>query len=246
VSGFEQLVAEAAAVPLQGWDFSWLNGRTLGSEPSWSYPDMARELLRDCQSLLDVDTGGGELLSCLAPLPARAVAVEGWAPNVPVARERLASLGVEVRFAPDSTLPVESASVDLILDRHGRLNAEEVARVLRPGGTLLTQQVGSDDCAQINEALGAPAAYDTPWNADVATHALSAAGLTVIDARQEWPPFTFCDIGALVYQLRAVPWQVKDFTIDRYEAALRRVDTQIRAGGGYRVRAHRFLIRAAK
>lgn len=80
--GFEELVAEAAAVPLTGWDFGWQSGRTAGSEPSWSYPEMAGELLRDCDALLDVDTGGGELLAALAPLPARTTAVEGWRPNL--------------------------------------------------------------------------------------------------------------------------------------------------------------------
>ena len=62
-----------------------------GSDPSWSYPKLAGELVRGSTSLLDVDTGGGELLACLAPLPARTTAVEGWAPNLTVARERLGS-----------------------------------------------------------------------------------------------------------------------------------------------------------
>jgi SAM-dependent methyltransferase len=242
---FEQLVAEAAAVPLKGWDFSWLTGRAAGSDPSWSYPVIARELLQGSSSLLDVDTGGGELLASLAPLPARARAVEGWAPNLAVARERLTALGVEVLFAPDAMLPIEAGSVDVVLNRHGQLNPHEVARVLHPGGTLLTQQVGSDDCAEINGALGAPAAYGTPWNADVAVEALTSAGLTVTDVRQEWPPFTFHDIGALIFQLRAVPWKVRDFTADRYDGALRRIDRHIRADGYWRVQAHRFLIRAS-
>jgi SAM-dependent methyltransferase len=238
------LVAEAVAVPLQGWDFSWLDGRAKGSDPSWSYVETARDLARRSAGLLDVDTGGGELLASLAPLPARTLAVEGWPPNVPVARRRLAPLGVTVLFGPDRTLPVDDRSVDVVLNRHGRLVAEETARVLRPGGTLLTQQVGSDDCAELNEALGAAAAYPGGWNADTAVAALTTAGFTIADVRQEWPPFTFFDIGALVYQLRAVPWQVRDFSVDRYDAALRRIDEHIRRHGSFRVRAHRFLILA--
>ena len=153
---FEQLVAEAVDAPLKGWDFSWLAGRAAGSDPSWSYPEMAGELVRASASLLDVDTGGGELLASLAPLPARSIAVEGWAPNFPVAQERLVPLGVDVRFAPSTTLPVDERSVDVVLNRHGRLNPDEVARVLTSGGKVLTQQVGSDDCTEINEALGRP------------------------------------------------------------------------------------------
>lgn len=239
--GFEELVAEAAAAPIRGWDFGWLAGRAEGSDPSWSYPELARELVRGSTSLLDVDTGGGEMLASLAPLPGRAVAVESWPPNVPVARQRLEPLGVEVRV---TTGTVGRHSVDLVLNRHGRLDAGEVARVLAPGGTILTQQVGGDDCAGINDALGAPAAYPEGWNARTAEEALTAAGLTMVDVREEWPPFAFHDVGALVFQLRAVPWQVRDFGVDRYEEPLRRIDRQIRATGEFRVRAHRFVIHA--
>lgn len=66
------------------------------------------------------------------------------------------------------------------------------------------------------------------------------------DAREEWPWFAFRDIGALVYQLRAVSWQVPDFTVIRYREGLRRIDTIIRRRGEFRVLAHRFLIRAHK
>lgn len=243
---FEELVNEALAAPLKGWDFSWLRGRAAGSDPSWSYTALAGELLRNSASLLDIDTGGGEVLAALAPLPSRSVALEGWTPNLSVARQRLRPLGVEVLFAPDATLPLGTGSVDVVLNRHGRLESDEVARVLQPGGTLLTQQVGSDDCAAINEALEAPAAYRTPWNADVAVQGLTTAGLVITDVRQEWPDFYFYDIGALVFQLHAVPWQVHGFTVEHYEAALRRIDAHIRDEGYFRVRAHRFLIQARK
>ncbi|GAA4250463.1 class I SAM-dependent methyltransferase [Dactylosporangium darangshiense] len=241
--GFDELVAEAAGVAIEGWDFGWLDGRAVGSDPSWSYPAMAAELVRSAGRLLDIDTGGGEFLASLAPLAAHTIAVEGWAPNMPVARRRLAPLGVEVRFAPDKTLPVGDADVDVVLDRHGRLEAEEIARVLRAGGWLLTQQVGSDDCAELNEALGAPAARGTGWNAESAARAVAAAGLDVVDVREERPGLAFYDVGAVVYQLRAVPWQVPDFTVERYADGLRRIDEHIRGHGEFRVHAHRFLIR---
>ncbi len=161
-----------------------------------------------------------------------------------MARDRLTPLGVEVRFAPGPELPATDRSADTVLNRHGRLNPAEVARVLHPGGNLLTQQVGSDDCREINEALGAPEPYDTTWTAETASAQPAAAGLTVLEVREEWPAFTFHDVGALVHQLRAVPWQIPDFTVAGYEEPLRRVDARIRATGEFRVRAHRFVIRA--
>lgn len=237
---YGELVDEAAAVPIVGWEFAWLTGRAVGSEPSWSYPDRAKSLIRRAGSLLDLDTGGGELLAELAPLPAHTVAVESWAPNTPVARDRLAPYGVSLL----TELPGGENEFDVVLSRHGRFPIEDVVRLLRSGGTLLSQQVGSDDLAELNAELGAPPPYPKRWTADVAVAALRDAGLEVTDVREEHPPLVFHDVGAIVYQLRAVPWQVHGFTPQRYDRALRRLDAMIRADGQFTARAHRFLVQA--
>lgn len=247
-AGYDELVAAAMAAPVEGWDFSWSSGRVRGSEPSWSYPELARAHVATAGRLLDVDTGGGELLASLRPLPRHTWATEGWPPNIAVARARLEPLGVTVLPAPDrETLPLPDTSIDVMLNRHGRLAAHEVRRLLRPGGTLLTQQVGSDDCAELNETLGAPPAHPpASWNLRAAGEALSAAGLELTRAEEEHPVLTFHDIGAVVHHLRMVSWQIPDFSPGRYDAALRRLHRRMRAEGRLDVRAHRFLIIAER
>jgi SAM-dependent methyltransferase len=239
---YDELVGEAVGVPITGWEFAWLDGRAVGSDPSWSYPELARPLLRGADSLLDLDTGGGELLADLVPLPPHTVAVESWSRNTPVARDRLSPFGVSVV----TELPGGEREFDVVLSRHGRLPVADIARLLKPGGTLLSQQVGSDDLADLNAALGAPPPYPRPWNAAVAVAALEAAGLEVTDVREERPRFAFHDIGAIVYQLRAVPWQVRDFTPQRYDRELRRIDAIIRTRGAFTATAHRFLVQASR
>lgn len=239
---YDELVGEAAGVPITGWEFAWQDGRATGSEPSWSYLELARPLLRRAHSMLDLDTGGGELLAELAPLPRHTVAVESWAPNTPVARDRLAPFGASVV----TELPGEEDQFDLVLSRHGRLPADDIARLLRHGGTVLSQQVGSADLADLNAALGAPKPHLKTWNAEVAVAALEGAGLQVTDVREEHPVLTFRDVGAVVYQLRAVPWQIRDFNPQRYDRALRRLDAVIRTNGHFTATAHRFLIQASR
>jgi SAM-dependent methyltransferase len=239
---YDELVGEAEGVTLVGWEFGWQDGRAVGFDPSWSYPDLARPLIRRATSVLDLDTGGGELLAELAPLPAHTVAVETWAANTPVARDRLTPFGVSVV----TELPGGENEFDVVLSRHGRLPADDIARLLAPGGTVLTQQVGSDDLAELNAALGAPAPYSKRWTADVAVAALEAAGLEVTDVREERPEVVFHDVGAIVYQLRAVPWQVRDFSTQRYDRQLRRIDAMIRTAGEFRTTAHRFLVAARR
>ena len=112
---YEELEAEALAAPFSGWDFSWL-GRRSSTEPlPWSY---RREVARyagsagSAAAMLDMGTGGGEVLSrlwpLLAPRPTRTVATEAWPPNVPVAAARLRPLGIPVvqnEDPPDNTSP---------------------------------------------------------------------------------------------------------------------------------------------
>ncbi|WP_239132109.1 class I SAM-dependent methyltransferase [Paractinoplanes durhamensis] len=234
------MTAAALGERATGWEFAWLDGR--GGGPSWSYPELARALLRRAHSLLDLDTGSGELLAELAPLPAHTVAVESWARNTPVAIDRLAPFGVDVR----AELPGGEDEFDVVLSRHGRLPAADIFRLLRPGGRLLSQQVGHDDLAGLNTALGAPPPYHRLWNAEVAVASLEAAGLEVVDVREERPAVAFHDVGEVVRQLRDLPWQIRDFTPQRYAAALERLDSFIRLHGEFTVAAHRFLVQAVR
>ncbi|MFE9561654.1 class I SAM-dependent methyltransferase [Streptomyces sp. NPDC006487] len=242
--GYEKRIAEAQQATMSGWDFGWLKGRADGEGPSWDYGELARALLPRARSLLDIDTGGGELLASFSPLPPQSTATENWAPNFRLARQRLAPLGVEVHRTSGSNLP--PGPFDLILNRHGSLDAASIRTALAPGGRLLTQQVGSRNQLELNEALGIPSpAAPDDWTLGVAVRALEAAGLHVITAREEMSPYTFYDIGALVFQVRAIPWQFPGFSPLEHEPALRRLDRHLGITGGFTVHDHRFLIEAA-
>ncbi|WP_145804558.1 class I SAM-dependent methyltransferase [Kribbella amoyensis] len=245
---YEVLVEEAVSAGFSGWDFRWLEGRASSASPSWSYPEVAAAALGPDVRLLDIDTGGGELLASFAPLPKATIATEGYAPNVPIARDRLGPLGVEVREHPaGEELPVEDGGVDVVLNRHGRLDVPDLARVLRSGGLLVTQQVGSGNDAELNEILGAPPPIPPgSFTGEGAVRALADAGFEILEAAEEFPEFVLHDIGAVVFQLRAIPWQIPDFDLDRYDTALRRLDHTLRTEGPLVVHDRRYLVRARR
>lgn len=153
---YEELISDALHAPIKGWDFSWLTDRTDFDELPWDYASLARDALPNTTRLLDIDTGGGDILASLAPLPTT-IATEPHPPNVPIATARLAPLGVHVRAGKASALPVADGEVNLVLNRHGALDPTETARVLAPQGVFLTQQVGSRNDLAFNDALGVPA-----------------------------------------------------------------------------------------
>lgn len=244
---FEQKVAEAWQAEFAGWDFGWLEGCYREESPPWSYPQMAREYLGRASAVLDIGTGGGEFFSALAPYPRRAVAVEAYPPNIPIAGRRLIPLGVDVvGVGEEAALPFVSGSFDLALNRHDGLNCAEMYRILQPGGWFLSQQVGGRNCIRLNELLGGEPFPYADWTLEWALEILGDAGFSVYEYGEAFPAAVFLDIGAVVYYLKVISWQIPNFTPQAFEVQLRKVYDIIRREGSLRVPEHRFYFAAQK
>ncbi len=247
---FEELVAEAAAAPAAGWDFSWLDGRATEQRPSWAYARTIASRLATIDAALDIQTGGGEVLAEASPLPRLMVATESWPPNIAAATARLHPLGCAVvADADDPPLPFADAAFDLVISRHPvTVWWEEIARVLRPGGAYLSQQVGPASVFEVVEYFLGPQPEEVrrSRHPDDARTAATAAGLEVVDLRVEELRTEFFDVGAVVYFLRKVIWMVPGFTVEAYLPTLRRLHEQIETEGRFVATTRRFLIEAHK
>jgi len=239
VSSFEGLVAEGAAVPVGGWDFSWFKGRAIEERPPWGY---ARMLAARMTALADVPGAAG---------PPTLAATESWPPNVEVARRNLAPLGARVVEVDDECgeLPFGDATFDLVVSRHPVcVRWDEVARVLKPGGTYFSQDVGHGSVGELTEFLMGPQpepdgpTRDPKWSVLDA----EAARLTVVDLREFRGRMEFYDIGAVVHFLRKVIWIVPDFTVEAYRDRLRALHERIEADGVFVATSVRFLFEARK
>ena len=89
MGSFEDLVAEGAAVPLEGWDFSWFEGRATEERPPWGYAAQIAARLAAVESALDLQTGGGEVTASAPVKPPLLAATESWPPNAAVAKRNL-------------------------------------------------------------------------------------------------------------------------------------------------------------
>ncbi|MBO0708281.1 MAG: methyltransferase domain-containing protein [Candidatus Dormibacteraeota bacterium] len=250
--GFERLVREADAAPMEGWDFSWLDGRATEERPPWGYQRLVAERLGGVESVLDVQTGGGEVLGGAleraSRVPRRIAATESWPPNLEVARARLASFEATVEPAADEgPLPFPDRSFELVVSRHPTVTIwQEIARVLRPGGAYLSQQVGPGTNRELTDYLMGPQPVGDGRDPERHRRQAEAAGLQVVTLRPVTLRAEFFDVGAVVWFLRKVIWTVPDFSVARYEAPLRRLDAQIRRDGPFTTTVTRFLIEARK
>lgn len=249
---FEDLLAEGQTDPVQGWDFSWFEGRATELRPRWGYSSVLSARLGRCSSSLDVQTGGGEVyagaLARADRRPEVVAATESWPPNAEVARRALAPFdALVVDVAEDGDLPFPDASFGLVSSRHptGR-RWDELARVLRPNGSYLSQGVGSHSNRELYEALMGPQPDDEPSAAERARAGAEAVGLQVVDHRQEATRVEFYDIAAVVHFLRKVVWTVPDFTVERYRRQLSDLHERICREGRFVAHSQRYLIEARK
>jgi len=168
----------------------------------------------------------------------------------------LASRLVAVESAPDnidqqdatpadtgSHLPFHDGSFDLVLNRHSSYCPNELARVLRPGGTYLTQQRGEGD-DELLRLFDRPVHVGPNFGLAVAVGQLEDAGFEILRAEEFDATVRFFDVGAVVYYLRAIPWIVPNFDVEADRATLHRIHDTIESEGSFGVGSYRFLIEA--
>lgn len=247
---FEELIAEAEAVDVTGWDFAWLADRATEERPPWGYQRLMGEKVGQATLTLDIQTGGGEVLAAIRQQAGKAmVATESWPPNVARAQRNLRDKGVIVVADEDEPpLPFADAVFDLVTSRHPvTAHWDDIARVLAPGGTYFSQQVGPDAGHEICDFfLGPRPLGHSGREPELARSGAEAAGLEVVDLRAAELRMEFFDVGAMIYFLRKVIWFVPDFTVAKYHDRLAALHERIQAAGPFIAYSRRFLIDARK
>lgn len=245
--------AEESEQP-EGWDFSSLDGRMSEDDVPWDLDAEYVAALDEAEHVLDMGTGGGEhLLGFADRLPSDTVATEGWPANVSVARRALQPRDIDVVAWPRADesdldrMPFPDGRFDLVLNRHEAMHPPEAARVLTPGGVVLTQQVGGDELGELHALTGhrpqAPHVQYARFR-----EAFSRAGLEVLAGAEHVGHYEFGDVAALVAYLQLVPWDVPDdFGVDRYADALMTLHESGPAQGRpVRLTRKRFWLRARR
>ena len=142
-------------------------------------------------------------------------------------------------------MPFANDEFDLVLNRHSPFNSKEVARILAPGGTFLTQQVHGLSTSDLQAVFDAKPQWPeaTP---ERYVPQLKASGLTIVDTQEFSGQLSFTDVGAIVYFLKAVPWLVPEFSVETHRKHLLVLQCRLESGEDLAFVSRYYLIEARK
>ena len=176
---------------------------------AWDY---AREVgpFGKADALLDIGTGGGELLLGLSGAARVLVGIDHAASMVETAKRNAERAGAgNVRFLrmDSDRLRFADGSFDLVCCRHAPFRASEIARVLKPGGAFVTQQVGEGDKRNLAQAFGRGQHHGADAGALLRGNlaALRAAGFSELQADQYDATEYYATPQDLIFLLKHAP-----------------------------------------
>lgn len=228
----------------KGWDFSHLDGRWKEEALPWDYRELLIALLKSTDTLLDMGTGGGELLLSLGHSPELTSVTEAYPPNVELCKKTLAPMGITVKEADGGqSLPFNASSFDVVANRHEDFNPSEVSRILNPGGLFITQQVGGKNDEELSLRLLPDFVPPFPEHTlEKNKMALEQAGFQILKSEEAFTPLRFYDVGALVYFAKIIEWEFPGFSVESAFEQLWDCRKEIAKNGFVQGTEHRFLL----
>ncbi|AYW46843.1 SAM-dependent methyltransferase [Tetragenococcus koreensis] len=230
----------------EGWDFSYLDdsGRWEMESLPWDYLKIVRQYLKEADRLLDMGTGGGEVLLTLGHPYHKTSVTEGYPPNYQLCKKNLEPLGITVKFVEeDDFLPYPDNHFDIIINRHEAFRLDEVKRTLKRGGIFITQQVGCENSRALSKRL-LKKELEVDFRNQL-TYQLEQAkqnGFKVFNSDEVYAQIKFFDAGAIVYYASIIEWEFPDFSVDDCLDAIMGLHHEIEEKGFVSSVEHRYMM----
>ncbi|MDT2849929.1 class I SAM-dependent methyltransferase [Vagococcus carniphilus] len=238
------LESENRQKSFEGWDFSSIQEDFWQEEISWNYTEIVKYYLKPNMRLLDMGTGGGELLTLFSHPFHQTSVTEGWEKNYQLLLMTLAKKGVEVKFVKeDDQLDFSDNQFDIVLNSHESFSLDEVKRVLKPGGLFITQQVGDLNGINLASRL-IPNFEKKDFNLHLSSvvRELKKRDFDILDQYESYPSQKFFSMDALIYYVRTIEWEFPGFSVLTLQKELIELEEELKRVGFIYNQVHRFLV----
>ncbi|WP_040949820.1 class I SAM-dependent methyltransferase [Gorillibacterium massiliense] len=230
-----------------GWDFSRVKCMTEGT--NWDFYTEVTKTCAKTDLLLDIGTGGGEKILSIADSALLLVGIDQSSGMIETAKRNAARPDIRnVRFFQMEAEELEfpEAFFDVVSCRHSGFQASEIARVLKKGGSFLTQQVSENDKRNLKEAFGRGQAWGEADGAMMGRYVaeLKEAGFAEIQTFEFDDTEYYETAEDLIFLLKHTPIIPGFGSSERDFHILRQFVTEHQTEKGVRTNAARFVITA--
>ena len=233
---------------LRGWDFSQV--RVVEEGPRIDYSKVVEFHLRRNKTLLDIGTGGGERLEAFAPKVREAIGTDIDRKMIKTAAEDLGKSSlhnVNLILCDSERIPIAGSHIDIVIDRYAPFNAKEVSRILKPGGTFITQQVSEGDKGNFKEIFQRGQSYGEKSGTLKKRYLmeLREAGIRIIEERTVNTTEYYESMDDVIFLLANTPI-IPDFDFKKEQDKLEKIEEKFKNNKGIRTNSERFLIVGSK
>ena len=233
----------------KGWDFSYLKGRWENEKLPWDYNLFVKKYLKDSDNILDMGTGGGELLLSFKHPYEKTSVTEAYEPNIELCQETLSPLGIKVYpiKQDDILYNVPSNEYDIVLNHHESFSPSEVKRVLKENGLFITQQVGAYNNNDLATFFDENHKIQFPkLTLDQMVKELEALGFEILYKNEYYPKVKFFDLGAIAFFAKIIQWEFINFSVNDSIDKFELLENDLKKNGYVEATEHRFMIIAKK
>lgn len=229
-----------------GWDFSKITKRTKVIGEKWDYIEIVKKYVNKETVLLDIGTGGGELLLKIAQFVKKAYGIDHSRSMIKTAKKNLTKSkisNVKFKLADAKKLPFPKEYFDVVICRHSDFYPNEVFRVLKPNGIFITQQVGEKDKENIKKIFGRGQFFGERVGTLMNRHLqeLKNQGFKILRKDVYNATEYYANMEDLIFLLKNTPI-IPDFDIERDQRFLEEIERRYKTNKGIKTNSFRFLI----
>lgn len=232
----------AKRAKLVGWDFSIIDGMIEEEPLPFDYISIVNRYRHEQMTLLDMETGGGEILQKFEHPAHLTTVTEAYPPNYSLCKERLEPKGVKVvNVSGDDFLPFANETFDIVINRHGAYSLKEVYRILKPGGYFVTQQVGSRNNLPLSRLLAKHRVIED-FSLLQQMKLITSLGFKVLEHDECLQRVKYLNIQAVIFMAMVIPWEFPDFRVEDQYETLTEIERRIEKEGSFESYEHRFYV----
>lgn len=210
--------------------------------PSYEPHRIIEDYLNEENHLAVISVDGGNFTSQFEKLPPITYSVEL---NPTKARETLEEKGVKVTtFTSQGKMPFKDEKLDVVVNELSNYDKFEMYRILKPGGYLVVDQLGSDNYKEIINMF-IPFKLKGQWNKEACQSTLTEIGFDIVDSYEDVGHIRFHSLSAVLAFMKSIsPERVKKY--EQFMNFYADVLKKIKKNQFYEITTHKFMVIARK